>query len=415
MNARERILLIVLASILGGGILLFGTYQWFFKPLRELDKKIADMRDKRNDAHAQVDQYLEDRKTLELARARSLPAHAADAGFEYMTNYLKPLLRGSGLDKVQVSKSPTAVDLKFTPTIPGVKVGHQVMTFQVHGEGDLSALVAALERLQRTPYEHRIKSLLINRADAAATSMELNPRLIIDMVIETLLVAKNTTKPGLPPGLDPTWIAVDHFTARHGEMPLGWGLLVSRLALQMSVPRPENRQYGQVADKNIFAGLIPYKEPSPPPPPSPKTPLLDVPSYVWLTTTTNQNEAHLRNIVYRSSRPGGEEKVMVKPGYDTFQIVDEDTGYFFFRAKVLRIDDRAMYFQIKDEAFEWELRKNLADAIKRPLSAPRLAALQLTLNAEWSAEESAKDKENKKPKTSSKKSSFFKGPTKTSK
>jgi hypothetical protein len=41
------------------------------------------------------------------------------------------------------------------------------MTFQVQVRGELGSLVKAMERMAATPYEHRIKSLSIERSETS--------------------------------------------------------------------------------------------------------------------------------------------------------------------------------------------------------------------------------------------------------
>lgn len=429
MNSRERNLLVILIAVVGGGGLLVGTYQWFFKPLNEVNKQIREVTEKRNDLQDQVDVFLQDRKKLELARTRSLPTNVADATFEYMSVYLQPILNASGMKDVNVTRT-SAAEYKFKPTIKDVKTaGHQILTFSVRAQGDLGQLLYVMDKMNQTPYEHRIKTVVADRVDLSEKAKDLNPKLRIDMVIEVLLVANAKTKPGLPPGFDPALAALDHFAARPGSVPLGWGNLASRVALIASIPHPANRKYEEIKDRNIFTGLIPIetKRPAPPPPgptptPEPK-PRINVPQYVRLVQTVpDAHEAYLRNLVYSSwsfldKKKSQEFKVVAEPGSDTgyFKIVDQDTNYIFMVGKVLRIQPREVYFQVKDKVYEWDIGQNLYDAMNevdpiteekksRHLTSKQLTALNLQLDASFAASSAEEDTKSKK--TSTKKSGF---------
>jgi hypothetical protein len=230
MNARERMLLIVLVTVLGGGGLAVGTYQWYWKPLQDLNKQIAEIRHKRDDAQDQWSQFEIDQRKLLLARTKSLPADPAEAAFEYMTVYLQPLLNRSRMTGVAVQKSQ-AVDMKFTPSIPGVKkVGHQMMTFTVTAKGNWGQLIDVMEQLQRTPYEHRVRSLTVERENnTPSTFKDPSPKLRFTFSIETLLVAKTRSKPGFPPGFDPSAVVIDSFAARQAGAPFALGMLGSAI------------------------------------------------------------------------------------------------------------------------------------------------------------------------------------------
>jgi hypothetical protein len=122
-----------------------------------------------------------------------------------------------------------------------------------------------------------------------------------------------------------------------------------------------------------------------------------VPAYIRLVhTIPEQKTAFLRNIVYRE--PERKLIATANSGYDTFRVTDADTGFVFFKAKVLRIDARALYFQVKDEIFELQIGKDLADAVMEPLSSPEIEALALDayFDEEWALEETGKGKSSSK-------------------
>jgi hypothetical protein len=400
-------LLFVFVGVLGSVALLAGVYQWFVKPLRDLNAQIAAMEEKRKDLEDQWDLFQEEKEKLVKARTRSLPADPVDAGLEYMTVYLKEKVLNEkavkgrfSVDSVQ--KTPPK-EMKFASSIPGVKkVGHQVLTVNLSAEGDLAALVQVLDTLRRTPYEQRIVSMTIDRKNLAATSLlDPNPTLRINMTLEALIVANTKQK------------------------------LRQRVDLEEASSK---RRYADIASKNIFAGLIPYKTP-----PVGPTPTVDegpkwrvyVPNYVRLVQIgPDPHEAFLRNIVYPKwpGKKTQEFRILAVPnsGAEHFKIDDQDTDFEFMRAKVLRVDARVIYFQVKNRVYEWELGQSLEDAMWEPpdddgskkskhLSLDSLDELDLEADAQFTAAEAKRDEAGNAKKKSTQtppKKGNFKGPTK---
>ena len=167
---------------------------------------------------ADIDQFNKERKKLIMARFKSLPTAQSEASIEYV-NYLHSVLPRAGLHHEEVTPAQNALKMKPVSNIPGIKeVGHQMLSFQVKARGTLGALAAALNEFQQTPYEHRIKSLNVDRADI---SKDDNPRLTINMIIETLLVSKAESKPGVPPGVDMHGALFDSLCSTSASRPPG--------------------------------------------------------------------------------------------------------------------------------------------------------------------------------------------------
>ena len=271
---------------------------------------IAKLNEEVHEKQTEMDNFQRDRQELQAARIRSLPPNAAEATNIYR-HYLEHLMNHNGLAVEDISPSQ-ASKMKFLPTVPGIKdVGHQMMTYTVSPKGDLKSLVGAMEEMQSTPYEHRIRNLTVDR-DLIRDSKETNPKLQINMVIETLLVAKSDSKMGLPPGFDSKYVFLDSFLdsfAAGGSVPNNWFLLGSLVAVK-ATPMPASRSYYKIAEKNIFTGKMlktvtiarpkdPNSTPIEPkddvePPPMQKGP--DMLQYVYLTHTDPvQQTAYYRN------------------------------------------------------------------------------------------------------------------------
>ncbi len=376
MNPRERNLLITLAAILVTGVGLYAGWRWFIVPLREYNATIAQMTKENEFLEETVENFLRDRKKLEVARRRSLPAAKEQANLEYSA-YLTKLLGASGLTFDTITPGEP-LEVRVVTALPGVKkTGHQIMEFKVVAHGELHQVIAAIKAIQATPYEHRIKSLNVDRANTS-TSADAGSALNIRMTIETLLVARTTNKPGRE--------------------------IDSKLTpLQ---PLSEDRSYARIADKNIFVGAVPappiYKpkpkpkekkeDPVETPPPSPD---VNVPAYIRLTMTVpDRQEAFLRNLIYNTR----EIRLIAKErsGFQEFRIIDADTDHVFFKAKVLRVDARDVHFQVFDNVYTIHIGQTLAEAMLEPLSLDRLDDLDLERDRDWGKKEAEAAEKKKK-------------------
>lgn len=410
MNAREKILLVALVGILGLGIGGYAAKVWWLDPFKEYGAAIERLEDENQAIDTQLAVFYKDQKKLKLARLKSLPAVREQAEAEYMA-YLNPLLARSGLNIEELRPGATQ-KLKPGTGTPSVKdVGLQIMSFTVRANGQLNQLVKALEQLNKSPYEQRIRSLTVDRAETSPTKKDPNPKLNVLMTIETLLVAKTENKPGLPPGVNPYYLQVDHMVSfEPGFAPINFGLIAASLQQRQTVPTPLERDYADIARKNIFVGALP-PEPTPPkkkppekkieivvepPDPGPQPPEEYVPAFVRLVhTDPGQQTAYLRNIRFRVP----EMKLVAKAqsGYDTFRITDEIGDYVYFRAKVLKIEQRQIFFQIKDQVYSVQTGQYLSDMKEMSFSLTRIELEDLGLyDREFAKSELEKDKKNKK-------------------
>jgi hypothetical protein len=394
--------------VLIGGVGVYAAKRMYFDPAADYRKTIAKIEEDNQTLQDQLDQFERERGKLVLARLKSLPNVAKPAS-DYLNAYLKPLLRECGLTEI-VDTHTDPIDVKMVTPIPTVKkVGHKVFTCTIRCKGELPQLVKAMERMRQTPYEHRIKTLTVER-QSTSTSKSASSALAINMVVEALVVADTKVKPGLPPGIDPRVLLYDQVLIRNGFAPAGWGLLAATVMNQQLMPVPAYRDYEKIGDKNIFVGAIPVatyipsvtkdKGPLPPPP----EPSVNVPKYIYLIhTEPNKEEAYLHNRVYKKPF---DTKVSAKAssGYDTFRIIDDDTGHVFFKAKVLRVESREVWIQIVNHVYKLHVGQSLADAIEfNEVREFRADLIDLGLYDEaWAAKELESEKKDNKGKTSKK-------------
>ncbi len=402
MNPRERTLLFALIAVLVLGVGVLGTYYWFVVPLKNYNLKIAAMKDENLKQKMMVEDFNSGKKKLAIARLKSLPATPNEASSEYVS-YLHSVLGESGLKVEEVTPAQNAVDLKPVTNIPGIKtVGHKVLSFQVKSRGTMAQVVDALEDMRRTPYEHRIKSLNIDRAENSPK--DENAKLIIVMIIETLLVAKTDNKAGMPPGVDVKFMFMDGLMG-HMNAPVGLGQTVATLVLRQSTPVETDRKYAQIASRNMFVGKLPklpditetkwIKEPYVAPPPQPPGP---IPRFIRLTSIEPaRQEAQYLNLFYRKD----ERKISAKEnsGYNTFLIASDDLNYVFFLGKVLRVDNRDVFYQVKDKVFRWHVGDTLDSSYGEGanfLSIVVLDEFDLEPDMVWGKKELEKEKEKAK-------------------
>jgi hypothetical protein len=403
MSPRDKSFLVILLSVVGGvSVVSFIGYQWFWAPLKAYNAAIEKLQDENDALLVEYKQFVKGKQKLDLAKLKSLPNKADQAAAEYVS-YLESTMKDAGLQVQQLTPSSSAVNVKAPASVPEIKVvGHRVITFTVKATGDEGQLVSALERLRRTPYEQRVKSVIVERTDTRYVP-EASKKLKIDLTVEVLLVAGNTNTMGLHPGIDPQFYLYNHIAARNGAAPAGWGLWASALAAIQNAPESDHREYATIAKRNIFVGAIPK------PPIDTNTdtgPPEFVPSYVYLTQVVPTSQvAYLYNRIYG----GREEKLIAKPdsGHDTFKITDEDRKYVFFTAKILAVGNREIYFQVRDQVYVQHIGKSLAVAMRSPLSVDELDDLGIfdLYDKAW-AKEQAGDGKKKTDNTSKKKKGF---------
>jgi hypothetical protein len=314
---------------------------------------------------------------------------ASDAQSAY-SYYLEKAVDRSGLTLGTIVPAALA-KVKPAANMPEIKdVGHQVMTFTLTARGDLAQVVKLMETLQTTPYEHRVRSVNLDRADMA-TAKSAGKKLVVNMVIETLLVAGNPNRPGHPPGVNTKCLIYDHVASRSGIAPTGWGLIGNMVAIRLSTPMPD-RNYSRIADKNIFVGAIPIEQYPKQQPrkvvkaaPEQKSPG-NIPAYIKLVQTVpTHQEAYLINLFYRNE----EMKLSSNPktGYQVRRVSDDYGTYIYLFLKVLRVDSGVVFFQVYDQVYAIELGQTLASALEEPLSDEEIEAYSLKVDVSWGKEQ----------------------------
>ena len=360
MNPRERTLLFTFLALVGVVSVGIIFNQWFLKPLREANTKIEDLE---NDI-AQKDQQIRfvklEQKRLEKYQVLSLPGNPDQAASDY-AKYLKPLLRSCGLT-VDDLQGPPPASLKPVAT-QGKKAGHIPLTFTLSARGTMASLVKTLATLKHTPIAHRVKSLSLSPADGSGKDAG---KLNIQMAVEALIVHKADNIHPLLSAIDTRLLMLENVAALRGApvgLALGPWLAASRESLKTMVAKEEAlaRNYFDIPKRNVFVGALPAPEPD-----VPVVEEFDVRDYIYLIHTDPvMGEAYLHNRIFKSrdlrlkSKKGS--------GYDIFRIINEDTERVVMKGKVLRVDQRDVYFQVVEDIYGIHIGQSLAEAMRKPL------------------------------------------------
>jgi hypothetical protein len=398
MNTRERRFLVIflaLAGVVCGGII---AQQWFLKPLSEANAKIADLESDISQKEQLIRFVKTEQKRLEKYKALSLPSNPDQAASDY-TKYLLPLLRSCGLT-VDVLQGPQPGSLKPVVT-QGKKPGHQPLLFTVSARGSIPAVVKTLSTLKHAPIAHRVKNLALSPIEASAKDAG---KLNMQMTLEALIVNKSDNVHPLLTAPDTRLVMIETVSALR-RAPVGLALgpwMATKESLKAMTAQDESlaRNYIDIFKRNPFLGAQLPPEPEPAP-----TEEFDVREHVRLSHTDPvAGEAYLRNLIYR----GREVRLKSKKGsgYDIFRIINEETERVVVRGKVLRVDQRDVYFQVAEDIYGLHIGQSLAEAMRKPLYPDETEALQLDplYDEAWAAQEM-----KQKPATPQKKGFDLKG------
>jgi hypothetical protein len=373
MTLRERnFLLFVVLAIVGVGGVVFVFHQWIWQPLQEAQRKIDDLQDEVDQKDQQIRFVLQEKKRLEKYKLLSLPANPEQASSDYST-YLKDVLRSSKLSVDKLLGPPTA---SFKPGAAGKKAGHLTLPFVVTARGSVDGVIELLERLKAAPIAHRVKAIAVQPAEAGSKDAG---KLNVNMTIEALIVNKSDSmNPFVVTTPDTRLLMLDSLAALR-RAPVGlammpWG--VSMVTTHALVPSEDQwtRDYADIAKRNLFVGGVASfpKRNSPD-----AEGIADLRPYVRLVQTDAlTQEAFLRNILFSG------KDIRLRPkkysGFDTFRIKNEDKSRDVVTGKVMRVDQREVFFQVAESVYRIHIGQSLAEAMRRAISDDEMDYLELT-------------------------------------
>ena len=428
MTAREKnlLFLLVLVVIVSGGLFfVFLTHQWttanYQKDLGELNTKL------RQKKIVKLKMMRDWKKKMDHYQVVSLPEDPVVAKREYY-HFLRNLMTECDFEEINITDNPREdetyvskkrISSRSKSTKPVPPVYSRLTFFPVRGKASLPDLIDFLNKFERTPLLHKIKSLTVEPVDKKEYDSSRDP-LEVSMTVEALIV-QGTKHPETLMGFDNTYVPVDILTGlRQGpvglaQLPWVAGPTGPFYKVKYAAGRPD-RDYSVLSRKNIFVGYVPpppprkkYVPPPPKPPPKkeePKEPPPetgpDVKEFVRLMMITldgEQSKAVLRNRLGVGG-PGedGYHSLKTEKGYDSFRIATLSGVRTAVLGKVLKIDYRNVYFRWEDRVYCFHIGETLAQAVRQPLSETQL--IELGLGAEEKEKSPGKEKEKKdEPKT----------------
>lgn len=373
MSSRERSLMMTLIGIFGLiGALYFGN-KFVLQPHKELQTRIDLLDDEIYKKDMQKKAYLKDKMEQAKWFKLSLPANPDRASAEY-AQVLKPLLRDSGL-VVDDFQGPPPQEQKATANQK--KAQHMTLPFQVRAKGTMTALVQALDSLQRMPVMHRVRSIVVDRVD----QKDKNGKLNINMTIEAMIVAGAKNQPSYLPAAPPKMVEADSlatlFGYPSGLLTLAYSSPNAPFRLALADLPKVDRKFDDIPLRNPFLGKLP-----PPPKPAPVVVEVedegpDVREFIRIDTIEpTAKQAFLQNRLFKSQSV--RIKSVAGSGFDIFRIMNEDRSKVVVKGKVLRIDARDVYFQVSEDVYGFHMSQTMAEAMKRPLTEDDLDRLELT-------------------------------------
>lgn len=155
MSKREKILagLVggILAVLLGG----FGLRVIWMKPLKELDRKTAALREKLDKVKAERRAFFVAEDTVKRFEQRAFSDELDEASAKSGEMLTKTILQ-SGLPESEFTRLPVG---------PRKLAGASEIGWSVQGEGKLQRVIDLVFLLQESPYVHRVDGLVVSPGD----------------------------------------------------------------------------------------------------------------------------------------------------------------------------------------------------------------------------------------------------------
>ena len=394
MTLRERNLLVglggVVAAVIGGIVFM----QWLWTPLQEANRTIKDLDDEVGKRAQQIADLQSEQKRLAKYKVLSLSTNPDQAAAEY-TKFLMPVLRSCGLTDILLQGPPPG-KLKMPNTQGKKTAGHLPLEFTVRAHGDLGSVVKTLAALRNAPLAHRVKSLSLQPAEASGKD---TGKLTVGLALEALIVNKAAPNNPFLSSADVRLVAVESAAAlRRAPMGLAVGLALSpwfaakeTIRTDIAMEETAKRKYNDIKYRDLFVGAKPPLEV---PVTGPRPDDFDMRQYIKLVQiVSSEKEAYLRNTIVRERDTKLRPK---KPGYEYFVVKNEDRDLDLFKGKVLKVDQREMYFQVGADVYAMHIGGSLYDAMRRSLSDDEMETLQL---AELYDEDFANEQQKGKAKT----------------
>lgn len=268
MNAREKKLGMVVGGLVAVALIGFGGRALFLKPLREIDKKIAGLREKQDKVNAERRAFFAAEDAMKKIAQRTFSENLDRASAK----------SGEMLTRTIINSDLREADFSRLPVGPRKLRGAQEIGWSVRGEGGLAQVVNLIFLLEQSTPIHRLDGLVLS--------------------------------PGETPGRV-------HVSFRYLTLVLDPAPVVDSIDLesQFTAESPERRTYDALVARDI---LRPYVRRPPPRPPagSPPGPAQPPPGtqpgpetfqVVSLSEWMGQPEVHVRDLTNQKTfryKPG---------------------------------------------------------------------------------------------------------------
>jgi hypothetical protein len=156
MNRREKILAGAVGGLVGVFALGFGVRGLFLAPLRELDKRIALVKEKMGKAQTERRNYFVAEDRLK-ATARTAFGDSVDQASARSGEILTKQILAAGLEENDFTRLPVG---------PRKLRGASEMGWNVQGDGPLTNVVNLLFLLNHSPWLHRTENLSVSVGEA---------------------------------------------------------------------------------------------------------------------------------------------------------------------------------------------------------------------------------------------------------
>lgn len=319
MKKREKILAGIVLGVIGFLLLGLGARSFFLKPLKEIDKQTALLRERIGKIDQERREYFEAEDSLKKVSQRTFSTDlnlASARSGEMITREIA----AAGLNDGDFTRLPVG---------PRKLKGASEIGWSIQGKGDLNRIVNLLYLLQTSPHLHRIEGVTLNASERAG---EVKARfLYLTLVVEPA------------PEFDP--------------------IEVKR---KLTLESPERFAFNTIVDRDI---LRPYIKPPPPKSSEPGAPDSTRPPgpeslrVVSLSEWEGQPEVHIRDLVH-------EKTLRFLPGEklnDGTEIVAVDYRSMPSPRNAILNSDSRVVLKIGDDFWAVERGQTLAD--KRKLDA----------------------------------------------
>jgi hypothetical protein len=155
MNQREKVLALVVGSLVGLFVIGFGARSMFVKPINDADRKVRGARQKLEGLRKQQREYFANEDYVKEFTTRTF-SHDLDEASAKSGAVLTRTILQAGLSESEFSRLPVG---------PIRSRGAREIGWSVRGDGPQARVFDLLFLLQNAPAAHRLESLTLSKAD----------------------------------------------------------------------------------------------------------------------------------------------------------------------------------------------------------------------------------------------------------